>query len=139
MAKKSPVAEAADMAAVMANIVHDSGKLVEQQIDLLRAEVGQEFRQVAGAAVSVAAGGGLAAAGGLLSGMMLAHLLHRTTRLPLWSCYGVVGGALGAASAAFLQAGRSNLTGLKLVPPQTAEAAKENVAWLKNQMTPAAT
>ena len=43
----------------------------------------QELRQAGNAAVSVAAGGGLAAAAGILSGMTLAHLLHRATGLPL--------------------------------------------------------
>jgi hypothetical protein len=87
----------------------------------------------------VAAGGGLAAAAGILSGMMLAQLLHRATGLPLWASYGAVGGALGAAGAALLRSGGKGLAGLHLIPPQTAQAVKENLTWLKQELTPAAT
>ena len=131
-------AEVAELATLVGDIVHDSGKLLGQQLDLFRAEVHQELRQAAGAAASVAAGGGLAAAGGLLTGMMLAHLVQRVTRLPLWASYGVVGGSLAVAGGALLRSGRDGLAGVQLLPPpQTAEAAEENLAWLKEQMNPA--
>lgn len=127
-----------ELAALLGDIVRDSGKLLGQQLDLLGAELKQELRRATGGAVSVAAGGGLTAAGGLLSGMMLAHLLHRTTRLPLWGCYGVVGGALAAGGAALLGAGGARLAHLRL-PALTVAAAEENLEWLKEQVSPAAT
>ena len=131
--------EEVDLATLAGNIVQDTGKLLGQQVDLLRAEVGQELRRVGGAAASVAAGGGLAAAGALMAALMAAHLLHRATRLPLWCCYGAVGGALGAAGAALLVRGKEGLADVQVLPPpQSAAALQENLAWLKEQVTPAA-
>ncbi len=139
MVKRSATSELTDLRDLAGHIVEDAGKLLSQQVDLLRAEVRQELRQAAGAAVSVASGSGLAAAAGILSGMMLAHLLHKASGLPLWASYGAVGGALGAAGYGLLRSGGKGLAGLHLIPPQTAQAVKENLTWLKQELTPAAT
>jgi hypothetical protein len=85
--------------------------------------------------VSFGVGAGLAASGGMLTTLMLVHGLHRATGLPLWVCYGLVGGALGAAGAGFLsrasrQMSRVDLTDL----PQSAQALKENLSWAKEQV-----
>lgn len=135
MAESVERAEDMDLAQLGARIAQNAGKLVHQQIDLARVEVGQELRRVADGAVSVAAGGALLAAGGLLSGMMLANLLERVSGLPLWCCYGAVGGACGTAGAALVRSGRVRLADVRLwPPPQTADAAKENLAWLSQQV-----
>jgi len=123
---------------LVGGIVHDAGTLVSQQIDLLRAEVLQELRRAGTSAVTLAAGGGLLAAAGLLSGPMLVHLLHRLTRLPLWVCYATVAGSMGAAGVALLRTGGRGLGQVQLFPPpQTAEVARENLAWLQGQVRPA--
>jgi hypothetical protein len=127
-----------DLITTVGELLRDSGRLVSQQIELLRSEVKQEVRRAAGGALSIAAGGGLAAVGGILSGMMLARLLHATTRLPLWSCYGLVAAGLGAAGAALVKKGQQELADLELLP-QTTEAVQENATWLKERMSPAAT
>jgi len=124
---------------LLGRIVEDGGKLLGQQFELFRAEVEDELRRAVGAAAQTAAGGGLVAVAGFLSGMTLAHLVHRLTGLPLWASYGAAAGALGAAGAALIKAGGSALADVELLPPpQTAEAMKENLAWLKEQLTPAA-
>jgi hypothetical protein len=134
MAKPSDV-ENMDLPTLLKEIGRDTGTLVTQQVELIRAEVGQELRRAGEGAAAIAAGGGLAAAGGLLSGMMLAHLLERTTRLPLWMCYGAVGGGAIAASLALLNKGRHDIAAVQLTPPpETTEALKENATWLQGQV-----
>src|SRR5205809_4972328 len=96
MSKRSSDLEKLDLSTLVEGIVHDTGTLLGQQGELLRAEVTQEVRRAGEAAVSIAAGGGMVAAGGLLSGLMLAHLLHRVTQLPLWVCYGIAASGIGA-------------------------------------------
>jgi hypothetical protein len=120
---------------VLGTIAQDARTLLGQQIDLFRAEVGQELRQAGRAAAEVAAGGGLAAAGGLMAGFTAVHLLHRFTGLPLWACYGLAAGGLGAAGVQLLRAGRDGFTTLRALP-QTTEALSENVEWLKEQLNP---
>jgi Putative Actinobacterial Holin-X, holin superfamily III len=122
---------------LLGEIARDTGTLVTQQVQLLRAEVGQEVRKAGVGVAEIAAGGGLAAAGGLLTGMMLAHLLQRVTRLPLWICYGVVGGSISAASFALLKDGQAKIADLHLLPPpESAAALQENVEWIKDQLSP---
>ncbi len=128
-----------DLRALAGEVLRDCGKLVGQQLELLQAEVAAELRRAGRSAWLAAAGGGLAASGGLLSGLAVAHLLHRVTRLPLWACYAGAAGACGAAGAALLREGGRGLAGIRLLPPpETAAALKENVAWLKEQLDPAA-
>ncbi len=128
-----------DLRALAGEIVEDCGKLLGQQVDLLRAEVNRELARAGRAAWLAAAGGGLAASGGLLSGLALAHLLRRVTGLPLWLCYAGAAGTSGAAGAALLRASGRGLSRVQLLPPpETAAALKENVAWLKDKLSTAA-
>jgi hypothetical protein len=126
----------ADLGTILGEIAHDAKKLLSEQIDLFRAEVGQELRQVGGAAASVAAGGGLAVAGGLMAGLTAVHVLHRATGLPLWACYGLATAGLGGAAAGLLLKGRAGLAGLRPLPETTA-ALGENLEWLKDRLNPA--
>jgi hypothetical protein len=67
------------------------------------------------------------AAGDALGTLMVVHLMQRVTRLPLWACYGAVGGSLGLLGAGFLRAGVARASDLNLVPRQTAEVLKEEL------------
>ena len=66
---------------------------------------------------------------------MLVHLLQALTALPLWACYGIVGGLLAAGGIGLLVLGTQTLAQLHLVPQDTVETMKENVEWLKEQVT----
>jgi hypothetical protein len=124
-----------DLATLVAGIAHDTGALIGQQFELLKADLLAEAHRAGTGAASIAAGGGLLAAAGLLSGMMTAHALQRATRLPLWACFGLVSGGLGAAGVALLARGRDQLANVQLLPPpQTAAALAENAEWAKKQI-----
>ena len=124
-----------DLTTLVKEIVHDSEALVGMQFRLLRGELRDEWVHAQEAALFVGAGAGLVAAGGLFSAMALVHALHKATRLPLWGCYGLVGGMLGAAGAGLLATGRERAASLRLPPPQTMEALRENLEWLKEQVS----
>jgi hypothetical protein len=126
-----------DLATLVTGIARDTGTLVHQQIDLLRADLVDQAGRAVRGGVSMAAGGGLVAAGGLMSGLMLVHALHQVTRLPLWLCYGAVGGGLGAAGLSLLRQGRETIAEVQVLPPpETVAALEENVTWVKRQVTP---
>jgi hypothetical protein len=123
-----------DLTPLLSEIVSDSHKLISQQVELLRLELMDELQKAKTAAFALGAGLGLVAAGGLLSTQMLVHLLHRSTRLPLWACYGILAGLLGAVGAKLINAGGKEISDLQLTyPPQAAEGLKENLKWLKRQ------
>lgn len=117
-------------------IIQDSETLIGQHFELLRSEVRGELKQAGVAAASLGAGAALMATGGVLGSLMVVHALHRSTRLPLWGCYGLVGGMMGAVGAGLVASGLAEAADVRLAPPpQTVEALKENLAWLKDQAT----
>jgi hypothetical protein len=66
--------------------------------------------------------------------LMLVHLLQALTALPLWACYGIVGGLLAAGGIGLLVLGTQTLAQLHLVPQDTVETMKENVQWPKEEV-----
>jgi len=125
-----------DLLTLVAGIAQDTGTLVNQHIELLRADLSAEARRAGRGVVSIAAGGGMAAAGGLLSGMMLAHVVHRATRLPVWACFGLVGGGLVTMGVKLMQQGSQQIASVQLLPPpDTVAALREDAAWMKSQIT----
>ncbi|MFL5245579.1 MAG: phage holin family protein [Gemmataceae bacterium] len=125
-----------DLVPLIEGIVADAQQLLAQQFELATHEMRHEAHQAVTIAARAGGGAGLVAAGGLLGAHMIVHALHRYTRLPLWGAYGLVGGILGAAGAEMLRNAGNDVGKVRLVPPQTAEALKENMTWLKEQMTP---
>jgi hypothetical protein len=122
------------IATLVGGIVNDGQRLIEQQFILLRREVEDELRRLRNAVISMAMGAGTCALGGLVLVGMFVHLLNAFTDLPLWGCYGVVGGGLIALGAMLLLiGGKGAASAHVLAPPQTTESLKENVAWLKHQ------
>src|SRR5690242_12014777 len=121
MAKKQTAPENASLTELVQGIVDDAEKLIGQHFDLLRHELRQEVERAESLAVSVGAGAGLLALGGVFAAHTAAHLLHRAGRLPLWASYGVVGGLLGASGLGLLANARRQGAALGAGVPQTAE------------------
>lgn len=125
-----------ELSTLLRGVVQDAESLLGLQFDLLRSELRQEVRQARDVALSVGSGAALVGAGGVLAAFMAVHALQRATRLPLWACYGIVAGALGAAGTGLVAAGLGRASSLHLVPRESAEALRENLAWIKDQATP---
>lgn len=137
MGKKAQVEAEPTVRELIDGIIGDAQDLIHEQFELLRVEVQEELAEAKSAAVSLGAGAGLAAVGGVFAAHMLVHVLQHTTRLPLWACYGTVGGVLGAAGVGLLNQARRTAAGVELAPPpQTAAALQENLTWVKDQLTP---
>ena len=118
---------------LMKGILMDAQDLLGQQLQLFRGEVKQEVRQLKSGIVSISIGAGIAAIGALTLVGMLVHLLAAKTEIPLWGCYGIVGGGLTVGGLILLLGGKKSVADVHLAPPpETAHALKENVAWLKN-------
>ncbi len=126
-----------ELMGLLSRLVHDSEALLGQQAALLRSEARQELGKATEAAVLLGGGAGLLAAGGVLSVAALVHLIHRSTRLPLGACYALVAAGLAAGGAGLLARGRRAATSVRPDLPQSTAALKENLAWLKAQLTTA--
>jgi hypothetical protein len=121
------------LTALVGGIVNDLQQLIRQELQLARTEVKQEWDKTKTAAVSLAAGAGMACVAGLLLCHMVVYILNEEAKLQLWVSYGIVGGVLVVFSGLLLAIGRAKATDVHVVPPQTTETMKENVQWIKNQ------
>ena len=127
---------AESLAALARSLLQDAQRLVAQQLQLLRREIQLELRRAMWAAILLGAGVGLAIVAIYCVLHAVVHALAYYQVLPLWGSYGAVGGALAGVAAGCLIYGGRRLARLRLVvPPQTSEALKENIQWIKHPTT----
>lgn len=112
-------------------ILEDAQRLFNQQITLIRTEIREDFRKTKDAALAMAWGVGILAVGGLLLCLMLPLLLEWATQptLPLWACFGIVGGILALLGAILVYAGVRKFESFNPLPDQSVQGLKENVTW----------
>jgi len=122
----------------MTGIVDDFQKLMQQQMDMVRAEIHSDWDKTKQAIWPIAVGTVLLAVGGILLSLMLVFLLHWATSppnadpatIPLWGCYGLIAGLFFVAGAGLLGAGIHKFHTFNPLPDQSTQALKENVKWL---------
>jgi hypothetical protein len=124
------------VAQLLTGLMQDAQKLLRQEVALATHELRRELRTTIRAGMSLGVGIGLAAIGGWLLILMVVHLVHALTALPLWACDGIVGGLCAGVGVVLLVLGKQTLAQLHLVPQDTVETMKENVQWLKEQVKP---
>jgi len=112
---------------LVAGIVHDAQELIGQQLSLFKQEVRQDLKRARDGAGFMAAAAGACLLGSLLLVLMLVHLLAWLTDLPLWSCYGIVGGVLTVFGA--ILAWRATQKFEHALPEKSAKALEENLEW----------
>lgn len=114
-------------------IITDAQELIRQQFAMFRREIQDDMRKTKEAARSLALGIAIALAGGLLLVMMLPLLLSwALPNLPLWACYGIVGGVLAAAGGLLAYAGVHKFKSFNPLPDQSVGALMENLKWKTN-------
>jgi hypothetical protein len=121
------------LATLVGGIVSDLQTLIRQELQLARREVQAELNKAKFGFAFLAAGAGLLAPAVLSLLLMLDYLLKEYTTIPLWGCFGIVGGGFLLLGGLLIAAGVAKVRQLHLVPPQTAETMKENVQWIKSQ------
>jgi len=121
------------LAQLVSELVSDAKQLLRQEVALAKHEIQEEIRKTKVAVVSLGAGIAIAALGGLLLIIMLVHLLNALTELPLWACYGIVGGICALVGIVLLYMGKKQMARIDMVPQQTVETMRENVRWIKEK------
>ena len=82
------------LAQLLTSLVSDAKTLLCHELALATYEIREDLRKTKRAMLSLGMGIGAAALGRLLLILMLVHLLYGLAGLPLWACYGIVGGLL---------------------------------------------
>jgi Putative Actinobacterial Holin-X, holin superfamily III len=123
------------LAQLVGDLVDDAKQLLRQELTLAKHEIHEELSKAKLALLSLGIGIGIAAIGGLLLIAMLVHLLNALTTLPLWTCYGIVGGVCAILGILLLYRSKRQIAQIDMVPQQTVETMKENVRWIKKAST----
>jgi len=120
------------VAPLVSGIIDDLQDLIKQNLALFKVEVREDFKKTKEAVSAMGVGAGLAAVGGLHLTLMLVFLLEWLFRphLPLWVCFGIVGGLGAGIGLALVLRGKRKLDSFNPLPDHTAEALKENVQWI---------
>ena len=134
METKSRQPAAPSVGALLGGLLKNAKDLLGQELQLAKLEGQEELRQIKSGTLALGIGIGVAAVGGLLLILMLVHMLESFTDLPLWGCYGIVGGVFGLLGVVLLARGKHQVADVEALP-QTVETMKENVQWLKEQTT----
>jgi len=95
---------------LVSDIVRDVRELIVEGATLTKLEVRDELGKAKTAAIEVGTGGVVLAIGALMLLLMIVHLLAALTPIPLWGCYGIVGGVLLVIGGILLVAGKSTVT-----------------------------
>jgi Putative Actinobacterial Holin-X, holin superfamily III len=122
------------LAQLLARLMHDTMVLLRQEVALAKHELRAELWNLIRAVLSLSLGEGIAAIGGWLLILMLVHLLHALTVLPLWACYGMVGGLFAMVGGALLGLGKQKLPRMQLEPQDSMETMQENVQSITEQV-----
>lgn len=123
------------LASLIGGIINDAKDLMLHEFLMAKLEMQDELRKTKTAAISFAIGAGIAVVGGLLLILTCVHLLAAFTTLPLWACYGTIGGVLLVIGLIFLSAGKQAAEQIDVVPQHTVETLKEHSQWIKEQTT----
>jgi len=116
------------MGGLVSGIVQDAQELISQQLALFKQEMRQDLRKAREGVVFMALSAGTLLIGSLLLGLMLVHLLNwLVPTLPLWACFGIVGGSLAVIGAILAFQGRDKFE--HMMPEQTTKALEENLEW----------
>ena len=121
--------------ALIGDILADAHTLLLQELQLAKHELQEESRKTLSASLALGSGIILALFGGLFLLFMLVYLLNALTELPLWACYGSIGGLLVIAAIALLVFGMKRVKQVQVLPVRTVETLKENVQWFKEIAT----
>ena len=121
---------------LLRGIVSDAQDLIQQQLALFRAEIKDDFRKTVGILIVIVSGALMVAVGAVLLCFMLVHLLNSIApdTLPLWACFGIVGGCVVLVGGIVAYAAAARFKTFNPLPDDSVQALQENVQWIKNRI-----
>lgn len=117
---------------LLGELTQDTRLLLQQEIQLARAEISEKVGQIERGAVSLSIGAALCYAG--LLAMLAAAIFGLSFVLEPWLASLIVGVVAVAIGSAFVAKGREDLKSTHLKLSRTTETLQEDKQWLKAQM-----
>ena len=112
---------------MISGVAADAKELLISELTLTKLEFQREFAKAKAAAVAVAIGVGFGFIGAISLVFMVVHLLATFTVVPLWGCFGIVGGAFALLGALVATSGKIKSNDIKLLPRSKIEVKKDFV------------
>jgi hypothetical protein len=131
--------ESTSLVGTLKGILEDVQRLFSQQLSMLRAEIRADWKRSLGGLWPLAVGAALFIIGVPLLCVMAVHVIHFMTgapdpaAIPLWACYGIVGGVITLLSIVMVMVGIRRFQSFNPLPDETARAFEENVTWLRKE------
>ena len=110
---------------LLAGVVIDAKQLLAQQLTLTKLELQRELDKAKTAAITLGIGLAIITMGAILLLIMLVQILAAHTEIPLWGCYGIVGGLLAVFGALLIASAKSKGEEVKLAPSSGIKITKE--------------
>jgi Putative Actinobacterial Holin-X, holin superfamily III len=126
MERGSPRRLGPSFVSLIGGIANDAKELLLRQVALTKLEVQYELRKAKSKAIALGIGIGVSTLGGICLMLTLVHLLSSLTSLPLWGCYGIVGGLLVVVGGVLLMAAKTKADELEAVPLRPVKRIKES-------------
>ena len=118
-----------DALARATKLLDDAQKLAHQQLEMLKAEVREDFQRSKRAAEYGGLGIVLLTVGCLGLVMALANFLHEHYQFSLWASWGITGGLFLLIGGALAATSYILLERFNPLPDKTFDAIKENLSW----------
>src|SRR6266403_131053 len=109
---------------MISGVAADAKELLISELTLTKLEFQREFAKAKAAAVAVAIGVGFGFIGAISLVFMVVHLLATFTVVPLWGCFGIVGGAFALLGALVATSGKIKSNDVNLWTPSPIETKK---------------
>jgi hypothetical protein len=116
---------------LVSGIISDAQALMKQQLALFRTEMKQDLKRTKQALIVLVSGLALVSVGATLLCFMAVYGLHAAVpSIPIWGCFGIVGGVLAVGGGAAFYTGVQQFQEFNPLPDESAQALKENVQWI---------
>jgi uncharacterized membrane protein YqjE len=126
--------ESSSWSDLLSGIFVDVAKLFAQELELAKLELQEDIRRVKVYFALLILGVSIAAMGLLMILVMAAFLLNTGTILPLWACFGIVGGITFLIGGIFLLTAKNKNSKVDFIPQRAAEAVKEDFEWISSSI-----
>ena len=120
---------------LFADLAHQTGTLVRQEVKLARVEMTEKLEVATRNAAVIAAGGALLHVAVLALATAAIALLSAVFAMPLWAAALLTASTVALVGYALVRKGMAGLAQIDPTPVETMKTLEENKLWVKNELS----